>query len=545
LRGGSYPGIFLSKLTGTAERPIIVRNYNNESVTLDANVRTTLAQPVDPTTKTLTLTDASVINPRVWMWLLVENDPAESVQVTAINGNELTVKRGYNGTTAREHTSGITVRPADQAILTVEGAHTWFWGMEFTNTDLMRVTDISASHPYNGRNNGLDVTSGQGIRIINTVWHDLGSGFGVWSTAADFVGYGNLIYHSGWDSPDRIHGHGIYTQNNTPSRLFSDNILWGQFKSLINQYGSNSAVLDNITWEGNIIFQGFALFGGEAPVRNLTLRENFFYGMEPQFGYASRANDGLILEGNYFGNSSFYPRWWTNVNFSGNTVARQDFSCPINITFAGSAVPPSALETYEFSNNHYYWSSPTPSMFQEIPNCWRNETGQKGNDLFSVWQSYGMDVNSTVTMLPYENVDGVSRKILPSPVISLRVNSYESNRAHLIIYNWSKSDTVTVPAQDLRGFLQTGEEYRLSNVQDYFGDRELGTYDGSGLKIAMTGRSVAKPIGYDEVESWYNGPPSVKSTFPEFGVFVLETLSPAISQIAPPENLHVTPTPLP
>jgi hypothetical protein len=219
LRGGTYAGIFLSELTGTAERPIVVRNYNNEPVTLDANVRTTIAQPIDAGTSAMTLADASAINARPGMWLLLENSPAESVRVTAISGNEIMVARGQNGTAAREHVATTSVRPADQAILTVEGAYTWFWGMEFTNTDVARVTDVPGSHPYNARNGGLNVTDGQGIRVINTILHDLGSGLGVWKTAADFVAYGNIIYNNGWDSPDRLHGHGIYTQNDTPTRL--------------------------------------------------------------------------------------------------------------------------------------------------------------------------------------------------------------------------------------------------------------------------------------------------------------------------------------
>lgn len=403
----------------------------------------------------------------------------------------------------------------------------------------MRVTDISGSAPYNGRNNGLDVTSGQGIRIINTVWHDLGGGFGVWKTAAGFVGYGNIIYNNGWDSPDRLHGHAIYTQNDTLFRLFSDNIIWSSFMNAINQYGSSNAVLDNMTWEGNVLYGRRILFGGGASINKLTLRNNFFYDQSPEFGYTSKVNDGLTLEGNYIP-LPIYLKWWKNVTFSGNKVFRRDYSCVLDMIFDTQA-PPSSLATYTFTNNQYYYSDPSPTYQSEWSTCWRvSDTGNQGNQFFSEWQALGMDVNSKMTLVPYDASSGKPQMILPSPVIFLRKNDYDAKRAHLIIYNWSRSDTVTVPAQDLSGFLQTGQQYRLINVQDYFTDQETGTYSGNGLEIAMTGRSVVKPIGYDEVESWYNGPPPVQSTFPEFGVFVVEVLPPAIAPIPTPENLQVT-----
>jgi hypothetical protein len=544
LRGGTYPGIFLSKLTGTAESPIIVRNYNSESVTLDANVRTTLAQPINSTTTSITLTDAAAITPRVWMWLLLDDGSAESAQITGISGNTITVKRGQNGSAASAHAAGISVRPAIDASLVVSGGYTWFWGLEFTNTDLSRVNAVAGSNPFNRRNGGIDVNSAPGVRIINCVLHDLAGGFGVWKTAADFVSHGNIFYNNGWDSPDRLHGHAIYTQNETPSRLFSDNITWSSFMNTINQYGSSNAALDNITWEGNVLYGGKILFGGGVPVRNLTLRENFFYDISPEFGFNTRENDGLTLEGNYFP-LPIYLKWWKNVKSSGNTIFRRDYSCAIDMIF-DTQVPTDALRSYKFTANRYYYSDPSPIYLKEWPTCWRvSATGAQGNQLFSEWQALGQDVDSTVTMVPTTMSSGKAQMVIASPVIFLRKNDYDANRSHVIIYNWDRADTVTVPAKDLSGFLQTGEKYRLINVQDYFGDRELGTYDGNGLKVAMTGRSVVKPIGYDEVESWYNGPPPVKTTFPDFGVFVLEILAPFSTPIPPPGSLRVVPTSLP
>ena len=223
------------------------------------------------------------------------------------------------------------------------------------------------SHPYNARNAGLNVTDGQGIRIINTVWHDLGIGWGVWKSAGDFVGYGNLIYNNGWDAPDRLHGHGIYTQNDTPGRIFSDNIIWSSFANAINQYGSSNAVLDNITWEGNVLYGSRILFGGGVPVRNLTLRENFFYDRSPEFGFVARNNDGLTLEGNYIPTTPIIVKWWTNVTHRQRDVP-QGLRLRTRPDLRHAAPLRASVATYRFDGNRYYYSNPSPIYLPRMAN---------------------------------------------------------------------------------------------------------------------------------------------------------------------------------
>jgi hypothetical protein len=200
--------------------------------------------------------------------------------------------------------------------------------------------------------------------------------------------------------------------------------------------------------------------------------------------------------------------------------------------------PTEALATYNFDNNQYYFSASPPGWPTFWAAQWRTATPADGGYYtWAQWQAAGQDTNSTLTMVPKVN----NKMQVPDKVV-LRRNAYDPARAHLIIYNWANADRVAVTAQQLGGFMNAGDRYRLSNVQDYFADRELGTYDGSVIEIAMTGRSVAKPIGYDSVTAWYNGPPPIRSTFPEFGVFVLERLAPATeseSTPSPPTDVRV------
>ena len=127
------------------------------------------------------------------------------------------------------------------------------------------------------------------------------------------------------------------------------------------------------------------------------------------------------------------------------------------------------------------------------------------------WQSdAGFDINST-----YIDNAPTGTKVFVRP------NNYEPNRANIIIYNWDKANTVAV---DLSSVLNPGDSYELRNVQDYFGDVITGVYGGGELIIPMTGRTRAKPLGYDQVTSWYHNPLQ-PNTFPEFGAFVIKKIN--------------------
>src|SRR5690606_20343100 len=52
------------------------------------------------------------------------------------------------------------------------------------------------------------------------------------------------------------------------------------------------------------------------------------------------------------------------------------------------------------------------------------------------------------------------------PVVVLKPNKYDPNRAHLAIFNWDKSATEPV---DLSAFLKPGEKFKLLNPRDFYG----------------------------------------------------------------------------
>ena len=106
----------------------------------------------------------------------------------------------------------------------------------------------------------------QNIKLVNLVVHDLvGQGIGAWSENTDAEIYGCLIYNNGMSD----HDHGIYVQNRVGRKRIADNIIFNQASHGIHGYGSSDAYLDNITIEGNTVFESGALLNQSA--RNILL----------------------------------------------------------------------------------------------------------------------------------------------------------------------------------------------------------------------------------------------------------------------------------
>ena len=181
----------------------------------------------------------------------------------------------------------IDCRDADgrDALFSVEGEWTTFWGFEVTCSDRRRVTKIAGSHPPDIRRGGINCR-GSNIRFINLVVHDCGCGFGFWSGGQGGEIYGCLIYNNGWRGPDRGHGHGIYAQNKTGTKRLVDNVIFNQFSYGIHAYGSSRAFLRGFHVEGNVCFNNGSpcrtatpnvLIGGGCPAERIKVIDNFTY----------------------------------------------------------------------------------------------------------------------------------------------------------------------------------------------------------------------------------------------------------------------------
>ncbi|MEP7106939.1 MAG: hypothetical protein ABI760_03140, partial [Ferruginibacter sp.] len=332
-----------------------------------------------------------------------------------------------------------------------------------------------------------------------------------WSPAVNSEYYGNIIFNNGWYAPDRGHGHGVYTQNDTGTKSYIDNIILNNFGNGWQIYGSDKSKLKNFYLEGNVMFNDRWLIGGGSPLQNITLNTNFSYKDMPQFGYSSQQNDGLVLHDNYFpsGISLF---WWNNVTATRNTIfAGGSLSSPINMMFAGTP----DLSTFHFDSNTYYRADSSLSA-KQLEFAWTNTSLAK-NDTNRInrsglinlpdWRQKGQDLHAK---LEYFQMKNATTLAISGNKIFIRKNKYDSNRATIIVYNWDQANTVSV---NVKGILSAGDYYELHNVEDDFGDITMGKFKRGGLVFPMREHTVAKPLGYKEEM----GP----NTFPEFGTFIL------------------------
>lgn len=350
--------------------------------------------------------------------------------------------------------------------LFVGGSAVWYWGLEITNSDPQRVVaDATACYP-NCRSGAVTVF-GSDVKLINLVIHNTGEGIGLWSVSSDSEAYGNVIFHTGWQSDLRGHGHGIYLQNEKGQKYVTDNIVFANFHSGIHAYGSSQAFLRNLHFEGNVSFNNGLLaedpngwgilVGGGTLASNVSIVENYLYNptwyrrsnnLNPGYG---EGTEGLVLRGNY------------SVGYK----------------------PLSELDRVrgiEASGNTFIGDSIEPKLIGQLAQA------GSGNRFLPMPQGPGA-----------------------APQVFIRPNRYEPGRATVVVYNWAQTPTVSV---DLSSFLRNGDSYQVIDVQNYFGGPvKSGRFDGSRVELPMN-TPGAKPLG--------NVPGDRYRTSNEFGVFLVK-----------------------
>ena len=329
--------------------------------------------------------------------------------------------------------------------LSVAGKYTWYWGFEIMSSDTRRQSAQPGSSPTDiYRPDGIQIvqnsSTGSGLKFINLTIHDARQGISYWKEAVDSEVSGCLIYYNGWDAPDRGHGHGIYTQNQTGTKRMVDNIIFQQFGGGIQAYGSSAAFLNNFWAEGNTNFENGSL-------SNMGASDNLLVG-----GFVVTNNDTILSNMLYFNavgdipTAAFhygYTTGCTNGTVTGNYVAaNSDLSncAPVSMTGNTYYGTIDGFSPGQYPNNTYLSARPT------------------GTKVF------------------------------------VRPNQYEAGRANITIFNWNLNNSVSV---DLSAVLPVGTGYEIRNANDFFGAPVTsGTYAGGSVTIPMTGLSVAAPVGW-------------------------------------------------
>jgi hypothetical protein len=422
------------------------------------------------------------------------------VKVSGAEGKPVIIRQapGERATLAMNY-FGLSVRASD----------VWLWGFEVINPDLKREGDATT---------GLNVYEGNRAKLINLVVHDVDAcGISMWSKAFDTEMYGCLDFHNGYQGATRGVCHGVYTQNDTGTKIISDNIVFNMFCLGLQVYGGGNAKVRNYIIEGNICFNNGALMRGreDKPVpyvdninvsggsakEGIKVIDNYTYHTpSADFGYNRMGAewDGdskdIVVTGNYWmgGQDAVEFFYWKDAVCRNNTA----YSKGKVVT---SLLPRGAdLTKYDWDKNTYYGSG----LFRFDA---AEEEINKKTKPFLNWdewrQKTGLDKNSTFT--PGE----------PKGVWTfVRANKYETGRANICIYNWDLKDSVDVDLA--KSGLKTGDKFEIRDAQNFFGKPVVtGTYDGKEVSIPMKDLTLMMPVG--------KIPTPVTHTGPQFGAFVV------------------------
>lgn len=98
-------------------------------------------------------------------------------------------------------------------------------------------------------------------------------------------------------------------------------------------------------------------------------------------------------------------------------------------------------------------------------------------------------VNGGLSVKQYKRVVNENNLVLPEnaprpdggPLVVLRPNKYDPDRANLAVFNWGKKESVEA---DLSPFLREDDRYRLMDPRDFFGEPAgTGQFDGKPARI--------------------------------------------------------------
>lgn len=375
------------------------------------------------------------------------------------------IVRQYPGERARLDGNTSAAKSAGR-VLAVYGAHTWFWGFEVTSSETNPTVEPSGPNVPEG----IVIYDSHHIKLINLIVHDMvGQGIAFWSENSDSEIEGCIVYYNGLNAWD----HGIYLQNQVGTKKLMNNVIFQQASHGIHGYGSTAAYLDNIHLEGNTVFNSGMLngaggrnilLGGGRVAANPVVKSNYTY-----FSGASNNSNIGYLAGTSNGQVT------GNYFIAGNVALRLiNYSGTFTGNFLTGETDPSNMASLHPSNT-YLASRPT-----------------SGTTVF------------------------------------VRPNAHEAGRAHITVYNWAKTSTVSVNLA--ASGLANGTPFEIRDAQNFFGEPVLtATYTGNPVPLPMTGLSSAAPVRFA----------APAHTSAEFGTFVLIPLG-APSLPAAPSNLNAT-----
>ena len=354
-------------------------------------------------------------------------------------------------------------------VLTNQADYIWFCGIEVTGENVEQAELIKFC---------IEQDSVAGAKYINMVVHDFptGTGFDIGSIGIELSGcisYNNGSGFYSLNSPNDVNE----PTENLPWLRYYDCIAFNNLASGF-FHNSDSQSLSNILHRGcvaygNGLFPDFCL-GSNQYDDNFVMQECFTYMPSDSLDNSiarwgtnqSPMNGRVTIENNIFAGGIRVPTIdvWEQVLFQGNTCYTAN-GFLLDIGAIGES------DNCTFNENTYYHGSDEflykDGIHYETLEAWQAATG---------WDSNSIQIAGEPQ----------------TPWIYLRENKYEPHRAHLVIYNWTDANTVTVDVNNLwpADELEEGRQYqyRIVNIENIWGEpvAEDTLIDGT-IEVPMQG----------------------------------------------------------
>ncbi len=447
LRGGTYgkggATLFQSRLQGTADKPIIVKQYPGERATINGGIsEALLSEPIENYAR------------HVWYWgFEITNTSLQ--RVVPLNNNDTQIVGGRPG-----------------------GLELFGEGAKAIN---LIIHDVG--HPCIG------------------FWQNVGNGGEIngvimWGCGFDDTG---TVY--------TLAGSGIYAQNTEGTRLIKDVISFREFTTGFKIYGGATngfRVEGNVLFNNHQLNLEVIPNGGHNTER-LVVTNNYTYrprqdgrtGVEigrravlpgPEYLYDEGVD--AVVTNNYFVVGDFDPWPDPHGEYPGPGLWFDDFSnvTVTNNTFVGGNLAQWAKlpnTTGNWNNNAYFpiraVNDPDRPFFYLAP---PRSTSSPSQHYFNEWKNIcNCDQNSTLTNgYPTQNL------------VVVRPNQYEQGRANIIVYNWQNLASVNVDLTN--SGLRVGETFEVRDAQNFFGPPVYtGRYVGGAISLPTNLTTVVPYIG--------------------------------------------------
>jgi hypothetical protein len=512
-------------LSGTSNNYITVRSYPGEwALITDTKASALLAQNIGTTDSSIQVTNSP--NWQVGQVVLIGG---ENMQLAGVSGQTWAVNRGWNGTTATNHSAGEPIILYGVSFLEQDGSYVAFQDFEITSSISSNRVVGFASTNYIAT--GINcIKSGQGNKVINLVIHNVGHpGIGFWNQHDGGEVNGCLIWGCGiYDNNGSwIRGAGMYMDNDAGNVVIKNNISFRNMTEGMQAYGTLALVtgfrfINNITlMNGDYI--GIGVWDEQVSMDKNSMVGNHFGLDGPVWGYTAVSNLNLV----FCSNTVVSPRVPVQLKHFISGVAtnnvmfyngQTDVGGNGILVFYAPEVGSSSLNWTLESNSYYVTNATARRSGAEI---FQYTTANTQFTLpFPAWQS-----NSTFDAYSsYQNWPTNFLEIAVQPL------DYNTNRWYICVNSTGGRTNATV-SLSIIGF-STGQVYELRDAQNFFTVVASGSYGGGSVSLPLTLTNVDPEPG---ITNFVNRHSNVDAP----GLFNVFVLTRRVSSLLPASDLRV------